>query len=106
MKTTHSIHVHNKKYEYTLEKSGKKTMHMVCKDAGINQDFLTEDIPALLIDLPHLIISEKEYQKSREQNEIIRFRINAEDKKKIELKAIKKGFLNVSEFLRSLALSA
>jgi hypothetical protein len=101
-KTQYSITINNKKYLYSLTSTNKKTTFVECKDANISQEFLNEDIPALLIDLPNLILSEKEYKK--QQAEIIRFRISPEDKKLIEQKAVKKGYSNVSSFLRDLAL--
>lgn len=101
-KTRHSITINNKKYAYSLTATDKKTAHVECKDANISQEFLNEDIPALLMDLPNLILAEKEYKKHRA--EIIRFRISPEDKKIIEQKAVKKGYANVSSFLRDLAL--
>lgn len=101
--TQHSVTINNRKYSYSLTFVDKKTTLVACKDANISQEFLNEDIPTLLLDLPNLILSEKEYKKCQE--EIIRFRISPEDKKLIEQKAIKKGYSNVSSFLRDLALS-
>ncbi|MFA6917970.1 MAG: hypothetical protein WC285_04055 [Candidatus Gracilibacteria bacterium] len=101
-KTQYSVTINNKKYIYLLTPVNKKTTFVECKDANISQEFLNEDIPTLLMDLPNLILSEKEYKNN--QAEIIRFRISPEDKKLIEQKAIKKGYTNVSSFLRALAL--
>lgn len=97
------ITINNKKYQYSLTFVSKTTTLVECKEASIAQEFLNEDIPALLMDLPNLIMAEKEYKKRQE--EIIRFRISPEDKKIIEQKAIKKGYHNLSSFLRDLALS-
>lgn len=97
------ITVNNKKYSYTLSKKTKKTVFFECVEANVSQEFLSEDIPNLLIDLPNLIIAEKKYKKN--QTEIIRFRISSKDKKEIEIKATKKGFGSVSGYLRELALS-
>jgi len=95
-KTKHFITVHNKRYPYTLTQVNKNSIHVYCKDANISQEFLNEDIAALLIDLPNLILVEKKYQ--NEQTEVIRFRVRPEDKKLIEQKALKKGFKSVSGF--------
>lgn len=100
----HYMSLNNKKYFYTLKSVGKNKIHVVCEAAKIDQIFLAEDIPILLIDLPNLILAEKEYK--QRQSEIIRFRLSAEDKKAILQKANKKGFTNISSFLRSLALNA
>lgn len=95
------VTVHNKKYPYTLTRVNKKVSAVRCDAAHIDQEFLNEDIPALIIDLPNLILSEKKY---KEQNEIIRFRVTSKDKKKIEKKALENGYVTVSGFLRALAL--
>ncbi len=97
------ITVNNKKYSYFLEEKTEQTMFFECKKANISQEFLAEDIPKLLIDLPNLIIAEKQYKKN--QSEILRFRVSSKDKRKIETKAIKQGFSSVSRYLRELALS-
>jgi hypothetical protein len=105
MKTVfqHSITVNNKKYFYSLKPKTTKTTFIKCEAAKINQEFLNEDVPALLNDLPNLILAEKQYQD--QQSAIIRFRIKPEDKKLIELKAQKKGYSNISAFMRDLALN-
>ena len=99
-----TITVQNKKYEYTLKPAkGKGVIRFVCKGANIDQDFLAEDVPTLILDLPELIIAEKTYQGN--QTEVVRFRISTEDKKKIEQKAIANGFDTVSDYLRARALA-
>jgi len=104
MKTLASITVQNKKYSYSLEKRKSNLVHFECAAANLKQDFLAEDIADLLIDLPNLILAEKEYQ-SR-QSDVVRFRVSVEDKKRIEKRAAEEGFASVSEYMRSLALSA
>jgi len=95
--------INNKKSEYSLIKKVKNTVFFECQDANISQEFLTEDIPNLLLDLPNLILAEKEYKKN--QSEIIRFRISPQDKQKIESKAVKNGYTSVSSYIRELVLS-
>ena len=97
------VTLNDKKYFYTLRPFDEESTWVECEAAGISQNFLHEDIPALLLDLPHLIISEKEYQKNQE--EVVRFRLSAEDKQTIQKKAAKAGYASVSAFLRDLALS-
>jgi hypothetical protein len=63
---------------------------------------LAEDVAAFLIDLPNLILAEKEYNKK--QTEVVRFRISSEDKSKIEKDAVKEGFDSISDYMRHLAL--
>jgi len=98
----HTITYNNKRYNYAIKPLNKKMVHFKCDAAGVDQEFLAEDIPALLIDLPHLIASEKLYQES--EKSVIRFRISKEDKKEIEKRAAKAGYRTISAFLRDLAL--
>ncbi len=57
----HFVLLGNKRYNYTLVPASKETTHVVCKSANLDQEFLNEDVPALLNDLPNLILAEKEY---------------------------------------------
>lgn len=100
-KTIAYITINNKKHQYSLEKK-KSNIFFECKDANIAQEFLAEDIPNLLIDLPNLIIAEKEYEKN--QSEIVRFRVSSEDKQKIRQKAIKSGYDSISKYMRDMVL--
>ena len=105
MKTTsqHSITINNKKYFYSLKPKSSKTTFVECVAAKINQEFLNEDIPTLLNDLSNLILAEKKCQ--HQQSAIIRFRVKPEDKKLIEQKAHRKGYSNISAFVRDLTLT-
>jgi len=103
MKTKATITVKNKMYPYTLEKTSSNTIHLVSKDARINQEFLTEDVSEIILDLPDLIIAEQEY--SKKQSDVIRFRVSGSDREKIEKKAIASGFDSVSGYLRYRALN-
>lgn len=97
--------VNCKKCDYILTRTSRKTIvFFECKAAGIAQNFESGDIPALLLDLPELIIEEKEYEKKHDN--VIRFRVSEMDKKNIEKKAVKSGFSSVSRYLRALALKA
>lgn len=98
----HYFTINNKKYFYTLKPAKKGTTLVECEAANIKQEFLNEDIPKLLNDLPNLILAEKKYKK--QQSEMIRFRISPEDKKQIEKMAVKKGYNSISGYLRDLAL--
>ncbi|MFM2339560.1 MAG: hypothetical protein RLZZ360_196 [Candidatus Parcubacteria bacterium] len=103
--TTATITVQNKKYEYTLApvRGTGDVVRFVCKAAKIDQEFLAEDIPALIFDLPALIVAEKKHNAS--QSEVVRFRVSSVDKKKIEQKAIAKGYDSVSDYLRAVAVA-
>lgn len=101
-KTTHcSVTFGNKKYSYSLRKINDNETYFFCQAANISQPFLNEDIPELIQYLPDYIAEAKE-RENRE--EIIRFRISSEDKKKIEKKALKQGYTSISGYLRDLAL--
>jgi hypothetical protein len=102
-KITSNITVNNKRYKYILQGKKKGVIFVECKNANIAQDFLAEDVADLLIDLPNLIIAEKEY--SEKQSEVVRFRISPQDKNKIEKKAVKEGYGSLSDYIRHLALS-
>ncbi len=97
------IRVNGKKYEYLLEKKKNNTVFLECEAANISQDFLAEDIAGLLVDLPELILAEKEH--SKKASEIIQFRVTPALKNKIEKEALKKGYDSVSSFLRDKLLS-
>ncbi|MEK9160113.1 MAG: hypothetical protein AAB383_05285 [Patescibacteria group bacterium] len=99
---THYVSLNNKKYPYSLRLVDENVSWVECEGAKIAQEFLHEDIPALLLDLPYLIESTKEYEKNQEN--MIRFRISNEDKKAIQQKAAKLGYKSISSYLRDLAL--
>ncbi len=101
MKTNASITVKNKHYPYTLEKRETGVVHMICKAANINQEFLAEDVSELILDLPALIVAEQNCNQT--QDTLIRFRVSAKDKRLIEKKALEKGYDSVSKYLRDLA---
>ncbi|PCI25433.1 hypothetical protein COB57_01790 [Candidatus Peregrinibacteria bacterium] len=103
---TQSILLKNKKYFYTITLLNQESTLFECESAKINQEFLNEDIPALLIDLPNLILDEQEYKKELVKNSsYIRFRISLQEKRKIQEKALQKGYKNVSAYLKEIALS-
>lgn len=102
-KSIGTITVQNKKYPYVLSLLNQEVTHVKCEAAKVDQDFLNQDIPALLVDLPNLILAEKDYNKG--QDTVIRFRVKSTEKRKIEEKAMQEGYGSVSGFLRDLALS-
>ncbi len=102
-KVLSTLTVHNRKYTYSIVPKTKEIVRVECEAARISQDFLKEDLADLLIDLPNLIIAEKE-QKDR-QSDVLRFRVSPEDKSKIEERATKAGFGTVSDYLRHIALA-
>jgi len=102
MKTKGTVTVKNKMYPYSIERISDNTVKFIAKDAKINQEFLAEDISNLIIDLPSLILAEQKY--SEKQSDVIRFRVSGLDKRKIEKKALEKGYSSISGYVRDLAL--
>jgi len=98
-----TITLNNKKYKYLMRENKDGSIYFESKDAKIAQDFLAEDIPKLILDLPNLILAEKEY--SKKASELIQFRVTPEEKKKITEKALKEGYDSVSAFLKKNILS-
>ncbi len=102
--TKHSVSVKNKKYNYTLVPKTKDTTFIECTAAKIAQEFLNEDIPAVLANLPNLIVAEQEYKNA--QSVVVHFRIKSDEKQKLENAAMKNGFKTISSYMRNLALTA
>jgi len=94
----------NKRHSYELlpHKNGKHT-RVICKTARIDQDFDNEDVLPIIEDLPNIISAKQTFLKQRDK--IMKFRVNQQEKETEEKKAREKGFDNVSEYLRTLALS-
>ncbi|MEY3784565.1 MAG: hypothetical protein RLZZ230_887 [Candidatus Parcubacteria bacterium] len=102
MKTTNgAVFVGNKKHSYILTEQKNNMIYVDCKAACVGQEFASEDVGALILDLPNLIEAEQSYQE--EQSDTIRFRTTAEQRKKIESNAKASG-KSVSKFVRDLAL--
>ena len=97
-----NITIGRKKHSYTIEKKRMGQIYVECRDANIAQNFLAEDVPGLLVDLPNLITAEKNY--AIKNSEVVRFRISPEDKAKIERNAVKSGYNSLSDYMRRLVL--
>lgn len=102
MKTNATVTVKNRQYPYTLERKRKGVLHLECRAAKIDQEFLSEDVSELILDLPNLIIAEEEYESKGDT--VVRFRVSAADKRRIEEGAVRKGYTSISAYLRDLAL--
>ncbi len=108
MKTVYSITVNGKRYQYFVtphvDSEYGKLYFLECPAARIKQSFDAEDFMGVLENLPDWIT---ECQKRLEkQSSRIAFRITNLEKSEIEKKAREKGYKNMSEFLRNLALEA
>ena len=95
----------NKKYVYNLGNpfviDEEKIMHFSCPKLKIDQDFLMEDIPELILDLPNIA---QNIKNSKKQESILHIRIKVSEKKIIAKKAIDKGYRSTSAYIRDLAL--
>lgn len=96
----------SRRYKYKLGKpfssNGEKLMPFSCSALGIEQDFLVEDIPELILDLPNIAQNLKE---NKQQGTYIRLRIKDSEKKLIEKKAVAAG-KTTSAYIRETALKA
>ena len=100
----------NRRHEYTLsrpfEEDGEKLVHFTCPKLGLEQDFLAEDIPALILDLPNLVEANEKHNQELKQQTVLRFRVSAQDRQRIEANAKAQGFASVSAFARSKLLES
>jgi len=99
----HYIVVGNRKYEYILEPARTRTT-LVCAGAGIEQKYSNSEIPAILANLPSIIISFAESQHEQVQSEALRFRVTPAEKEQIALDAFDAGFSSMSAYLRAKVL--
>lgn len=104
-KNTCYIKIKNKYYPFTIELVDQQVTIFTCDMAGIpRQEFATEDVPQLIIDLPELIQEEQDFRSK--QNDMVRFRISGQEKSEMEKLAVKKGYRTLSAFLRDLVKRA
>lgn len=105
MKTTAYVKVGTKYYPYSLRANNdkEKTVLVFCEAAGMNQEFLAEDITALIDDLPEIIESVQAHMK-QEKAATLQLRISPLDRKKIEDRARASG-KTVSAYVRERALA-
>jgi hypothetical protein len=101
-KVNGNIQVNNKKYPFFIQELNKEEVYFKCDGAGADQEFHINDIGGLILALPDFIIEEQEYRAKNKQ--VLRFRVSKQEKKNIMKNALKKGYDNVSAFLRDLAL--
>ncbi len=96
------IEVDNKKYSYFIEPIDSEISKIICKTAKIEQEFLNEDLVNLLKSLPNLIKAEQEYKEKKDN--IIRFRVSALEKIKLQKKVEKSWYKTISSFIKSKVL--
>jgi hypothetical protein len=103
-KTEYIITLNNKKYSCALTKVNDQTTHIFCPTAWIDQDFLNEDVPQLLIDLPKLILDNIK-EKDSNVSTTIHIRLLKSEKNKIQKNALAKGYKSVSSYVRDMAIA-
>lgn len=103
MKITNYIKIWTKNHPYTIEEVSLGSSRIICKSAKIDQEFLNEDIVALLKDLPNLIKSEEKYLEK--QDSVIRFRISAVEKMKLQERVKKSWHKTLSSFIKDKILA-
>lgn len=71
----------SKKIEYSFtkpfEEDGERIVKLSCSLLGINQTFLLEDVPELILDLSNIALNQKEYEKNKTE---IKFRVRRKNK--------------------------
>jgi thermostable 8-oxoguanine DNA glycosylase len=100
----HYIEIKWVKYNYTITPNADgESSKIICAWANISQNFLNEDIPALLNDLKNLIVAEERYK--RNLTSTIRFRASKIEKETIKKNVKRYGYKNMSEFLKKIAIN-
>jgi len=98
----HYIIVGNKKYEYVLKPARTRTT-IVCSDADINRTYSNHEIPAILANLPDIILA-LQRANAQTQSEALRFRVTPEEKERIAQDALNAGYDTISAYLRDIVL--
>lgn len=101
-KIKYSLTVNNKVYSFAIKKIAKDIVYFECEGAGLDQEFMFEDIGELLLYLPDYIVEEQQYR--AKQKDVVRFKVSKEEKSEIMKAATKKGYSTVSAYLRDVAL--
>lgn len=92
------VQVGGVKYAYSIAPVDTWVSRITCKEARVDQEFLNEDIVAVLSDIPNLIQAERKH--SAKQDSVIRFRVSSSEKLKIQNKAKQKGYTTMSDFIK------
>lgn len=88
-------------YTWKIDKTDGEIVKIYCQWAGIDQEYLKDDLPLLLEDIEDLIVEHQLINKTSNIN----IRVKTTDKLEIEKKAARKGYNSVSEYILQLALS-
>ncbi len=99
----YTLTLNNKKYTYKLTEVSNFLTKVECHSAWISQVFENEDLPELLLHLPDYIL-EKEAERQKDKSTFIQIRVSMSEKNAIKQRALKKGYKNVSGYLKDMAL--
>ena len=98
MKIKNFIKIWSKNYSYSIEEIDSEVSKITCLSAKLDQEFLNEDIVWLLKDLPSLIKSEQNHLDK--QDSVVRFRVSAIEKIKLQEKVKKSWYKTISAFIK------
>ncbi len=110
MENNFTVTVLGEIFEYKIspfEEDGEKLYRLTCPKINENDVFDAEDLMNYISSEDFKIFLKEEWQKQKKyKNRRLQIRVNEREQNLIEKKAIKNGFKNTSEFMRSLALKA
>ncbi len=107
-KSTTYVKYKNKYYPYNIDLlDSDGSIDIVVPDLDFRVGYILEDLPDFLDDFENILDTHMELKsEENKQKTVCRFRLSNSEKDIIEKKAHEKGFRNMSEFLRHVALTA
>ena len=102
--STFFFQVGTRRHWYTLSPvtlDGEQLMYVRCPAARVDQEFLPQDVPELILSLPDAVARVEEA--SKDKAEVFRLRLSAAEKREIERRAAQGGFTSASEYVRAVA---
>jgi len=99
----HYIIIGRERYGYTI-KPARQVTYLVCRSANIEGHFPNDEVPRVLAKLPALIAEHRNLLESKQQTEVVRFRVSKEERARIEENAFREGYETISAYLRDVAL--
>lgn len=104
---TFYIPVWTKKYPLIIQETGEidpkdwEIVHIICDIIHLDQDYLKNDLPFLLMDITGLI----EDEISQKNQENLHIRLKPSEKRLIEKNAQNAGFHSLSDFVKARCLA-
>lgn len=95
------IPIGTKQYPLLIRNDGKydpkdgALVHISCKEANIDQDYLKSDLPLLFEDIGAMI----ETEQATKKDDSINIRVKAKDKIRLQQYAVAGGYRSLSEYL-------